>query len=92
MFYLVCYDIVSDYRRNKVSQLLEGYGMRVQRSVFECVLSDSQYKLIVQEIRRRIDLKSDQVGLYPLSSRDRQNVNLIGLKPEFTVDDSAYIA
>ena len=92
MFYLVCYDIVSDYRRNKVSQLLEGYGMRVQRSVFECVLSDSQYKLIVQEIRRRIDLKSDQVGLYPLSSRERQNVNLIGLKPEFTVDDSAYIA
>ena len=38
MFYLVCYDIVSDYRRNKVSQLLEGYGIRVQRSVFECLL------------------------------------------------------
>ena len=92
MFYLVCYDIVSDYRRNKVSQLLEGYGMRVQRSVFECVLSDSQYKLIVPEIRRRIDLKSDQIRLYPLSSRERQNVNIIGLKPEFTVDDSAYIA
>lgn len=92
MFYLVCYDIVSDYRRNKVSQLLEGYGIRVQRSVFECVLSDNQYKLIVQEIRRRIDVKSDQVRLYPLSSRERQNVNIIGLKPEFTVDDPAYIA
>ena len=42
MFYLVCYDIVSDRRRNKVSKLLEAYGLRVQKSVFECVLDDKE--------------------------------------------------
>ena len=46
MFYLVCYDIVSDTRRNKVSKLLESYGLRVQKSVFECVLDEQQYKSI----------------------------------------------
>lgn len=34
MFYLICYDIVLDKRRNKVAQMLEGYGLRVQKSVF----------------------------------------------------------
>jgi len=33
------YDIPSDKRRKKVSDLLEGYGQRVQYSVFECVLT-----------------------------------------------------
>ena len=35
MFYLICYDVVNDRRRNRVSRLLEGYGLRVQKSVFE---------------------------------------------------------
>jgi CRISPR-associated endonuclease Cas2 len=42
MFYLVCYDVVLDRRRNKVAHILEGYGLRVQKSVFECVLTPDQ--------------------------------------------------
>jgi len=32
---VVVYDIPDDRRRTKVGELLEGYGTRVQRSVFE---------------------------------------------------------
>lgn len=35
VFCLVIYDIISNKRRLKLSKLLEGYGMRVQRSCFE---------------------------------------------------------
>lgn len=33
--YLVCFDITDDGARRQVGQLLEAYGIRVQRSVFE---------------------------------------------------------
>ena len=36
--YLVSYDIPDDTRRNAVSRLLTGWGLRVQFSVFECDL------------------------------------------------------
>ena len=38
--YLVCYDITSDRVRNKIVKTLEGYGRRVQYSVFECDLDE----------------------------------------------------
>ena len=37
-FCLVIYDIVSNKRRLKLAKLLEGYGVRVQRSCFELAL------------------------------------------------------
>ena len=38
--YVVSYDISSDRLRNKVARTLEGYGTRIQYSVFECKLSE----------------------------------------------------
>lgn len=38
MFVVVSYDIKNDKRRRKVMKLMEGYGERVQYSVFECHL------------------------------------------------------
>ena len=33
-FYVIAYDIPNDRRRQKIADLLEGYGKRVQYSVF----------------------------------------------------------
>ena len=38
MWVLVIYDICDEKRLNKVAKLMESYGQRVQRSVFECEL------------------------------------------------------
>ena len=35
---VVAYDIAYNKRRNKIAKCLEGYGIRVNYSVFECVL------------------------------------------------------
>jgi CRISPR-associated protein Cas2 len=37
--YLVCYDVTSDDERQRVAKSLEGFGLRIQRSVFECRLT-----------------------------------------------------
>ncbi|MHC5821254.1 MAG: CRISPR-associated endonuclease Cas2, partial [Nostoc sp.] len=43
LFYVIVYDISCDKRRKKVSDLLSGYGQRVQYSVFECILNQNKY-------------------------------------------------
>jgi CRISPR-associated protein Cas2 len=42
MKYVVAYDIADDGRRNRVARFLEGWGRRVQKSVFECELSPEE--------------------------------------------------
>jgi CRISPR-associated protein Cas2 len=42
MKYVVTYDISIDKRRTKLSDLLEGYGVRVNYSVFEVELSEAK--------------------------------------------------
>lgn len=48
--YVVCYDIVSDRLRNQIAKTLEGYGRRIQYSVFECEMSEKRY----QELYKRL--------------------------------------
>ena len=37
--YIVCYDITADKTRLKADKLLQGFGVRIQKSVFECWLN-----------------------------------------------------
>jgi CRISPR-associated protein Cas2 len=77
MFYLVCYDIVSDRRRNKVAKLLEAYGLRVQKSVFECVLDENQYTTLSKYLVRLVNT--------------RCKIAVLGTQPQLVIDDAAYI-
>jgi len=52
LLYIVAYDIPSNRRRKKISDLLEGYGRRVQYSVFELMLSPAKYAELRQRLRR----------------------------------------
>lgn len=91
MFYLICYDIVEDRRRTKVSALLEAYGVRVQKSVFELVLTSKQLKKLQLRLGKMIDFDCDQLRFYPLSPKCRDRVIIVGVQPIFAVDDTAVI-
>lgn len=91
MFYLVCYDIVSNTRRNKVSKLLEAYGLRVQKSVFECILDEKQYQALSKLLMRLVNKKEDQIRFYPMSAHNRCKVAVVGTQPRITIDDAAFI-
>lgn len=81
LFYVVTYDIPCDKRRKKVSDLLEGYGKRVQYSVFECVISDAKYNELRDRLKKRIKLKEDSVRFYPLSRHTLCQVEIWGDPP-----------
>ncbi|OKH33838.1 CRISPR-associated endonuclease Cas2 [[Phormidium ambiguum] IAM M-71] len=91
MFYLICYDIVSDRRRTKVAKLLEAYGLRVQKSVFECVLDEKQQEGLQKRLMKLLNKREDQIRFYPLSAHCRDKVLVLGTQPEFVVDDAAFI-
>lgn len=50
MIYVVSYDITCDRTRRKIAKLLEGYGIRIQYSVFECQLTEKRFKKLYREI------------------------------------------
>jgi CRISPR-associated protein Cas2 len=91
MLYLICYDIVNNHRRNKVAKLLETYGLRVQKSVFECVLDDKQYEYLSKCLFRLLNKREDQIRFYPLSAHVRNKVVVLGMQSAFSVDDAAFI-
>ena len=68
MFYLVCYDVVLDRRRNKVAHILEGYGLRVQKSVFECFMGLGEMQKLQAQMLKRVSLPEDNVRLYWISA------------------------
>ena len=64
---VIIYDITDDKRRRLLSDLLEGWGKRVNRSVFECLISSqSKVKRLKAGIANIVDKKADSVRFYTL--------------------------
>ena len=78
MLTIICYDITDNRRRSKVARLLEGWGERVQESVFECHISATQQRQIISDIAQLIDAEQDKVRYYALCGKDRNKVNVMG--------------
>ena len=65
--YLVAFDIPDDATRKEIGDLLEAFGTRVQRSVFEIsVKTDRDLGRLQAEILERLDQEADSVRFYPL--------------------------
>ena len=81
LLYIVTYDIPSNRRRKKVSDILEGYGTRVQYSVFELVLVKSKYDELRKRLRRYVNFEEDSIRFYPISQHTLEQVDIWGGLP-----------
>jgi len=79
MFVVVVYDIAEDRRRLKLMKLLEGYGRRVQESVFECDLEAKDYRKMMQRLQRLISPRADNVRCYHLCGADVKQIETLGV-------------
>jgi CRISPR-associated protein Cas2 len=77
----VAYDIPSNKRRKKVSDILEGYGKRVQYSVFELVLARTKYNEMVYRLRQHVNFEEDSIRFYPVSQHTLEQVEIWGGVP-----------
>lgn len=78
MLVLIVYDITDNKRRNKLSKFLEGYGTRVQLSVFECFLSLKEMRDLYLKIKQRVKLDEDNVRFYWITGETITNTLTIG--------------
>ncbi|OGT89102.1 MAG: CRISPR-associated endonuclease Cas2 [Gammaproteobacteria bacterium RIFOXYA12_FULL_61_12] len=76
---LVCYDIIDNRRRYRVERLLQGFGTRVQKSVFECHISPAEYRELIEEAEALIDSAEDSIRLYNLCGKDLQRILVDGV-------------
>ncbi len=64
--YLVAYDIRDDRRLRAVAACVEGYGERIQYSVFVCDLSDEEAVSLRGDLEVRIRKSEDSVMIIDL--------------------------
>ena len=64
--YIVAYDIVDNRLRNKVSNTLKDYGVRIQKSVFECRLGPEACAAMTSRLAELINPAEDSILIYPL--------------------------
>lgn len=62
--YVICYDIPDDKRRTRLAKCLDGYGDRIQYSVFEALLGRALFDKLISEIESIINEKEDKVTVY----------------------------
>ena len=66
-WWLVCYDVRGDKRLRKAARHMEGYGTRVQYSVFRCWLTPRQLQCLRWELTDLLTA-DDDVLFIPLCS------------------------
>ncbi len=68
--WLVTYDIRSDRVRCRVADVLEGWGERVQYSVFECRLREADVTKLRDRLKKVLRIKENgSVRMYRVCSR-----------------------
>ncbi len=67
-WWLICYDVHDPERLRKTAKHLEGYGERMQYSVFRCWLTPTQMQKLRWELTEML-APEDEVLLIPLCPR-----------------------
>jgi CRISPR-associated protein Cas2 len=84
MLVVVAYDIPDNKRRTKLSDFLEGYGKRVQFSVFECFLTLDEMRLLYEKVKKLVNPIEDHVRFYWISGEAVSRVLTLGADPPQT--------
>jgi CRISPR-associated protein Cas2 len=81
---LVSYDVSTETkagqrRLRKVATICQSYGQRVQKSVFECSLTERQHTILIDQLLRTIDKDADSLRVYRLGEPRDQHVKAYGI-------------
>lgn len=66
-------------RLRRVAQLCEGYGLRVQKSVFEIVCTETDLLTLTDRITSTIDQAHDNIRIYRMQTGAFQTARSLGL-------------
>lgn len=92
MYFLVTYDVNTESsagrrRLRRVANVCVGHGQRVQKSVFECKLTDVQLEKMVRRLLAEVKLDEDSLRIYHLPPDKRRAVKVYGVRPPIDLDE-----
>ncbi len=92
---LITYDVattteVGRRRLREVAKICEGYGQRVQGSVFEVECTPTAYAALLGRLRGAIDTGHDSLRIYPLAAVAQRGVVTLG-RERALPDDQAWV-
>jgi len=84
MHYIIAYDITDNKKRNKLSTLLDKYGIRVNYSVYECQFNKTKLKNLISKIKELnlYDKKRDSIRFYHIHKNSINNSFELSNKPQ----------
>ena len=91
MRYIIAYDIENDRTRNKIAKILEGYGIRVQKSVFECKLTKRELSTLEKKFNELINTKTDSVLIQFLCEKCYAKRHFIGTRYDEKIINSLFV-
>lgn len=92
MLVLVTYDVNTEDREGRkrlrrVAKQCVNYGVRVQNSVFECIVDAAQLRMLKKKLSDEIDEEKDSLRFYYLGNHHQTKVEHIGAKLTLSVED-----
>jgi len=89
---LVTYDVATDTtegrrRLRRVAKVCEGYGQRVQKSVFECTVNEGELTMLKHRLQAEIAEKEDSLRIYRLREPRDTYLEVIGRDIQFDLHD-----
>lgn len=91
MRHAICYDVAEDGRRLRVARILEDYGQRVQKSVFEAELTADTLRHMMERLRPLINPKADSIIVYALCASCLKAVSVIGVDERLRPQDAIVV-
>ena len=85
MLVLITYDVNTEDRAGRkrlrrVSKICVDHGIRVQNSVFECIVDASQLRILKYKLIQEIDKEKDSLRFYYLGDKNKSKVEHVGAK------------
>lgn len=96
MLILITYDVETTTgegrkRLRQVSRECVNYGHRVQNSVFECVLSEAQFVVLREKLKRIINNSTDSIRFYFLGNNWERHIESLGVDRALDINSSLII-
>ncbi len=77
--FLICFDICDNRRLRLVAREMGNFGVRVQKSVFECYLGSEELAELQRRLARILDAGEDKIRYYSLCGKDRKGILIDGI-------------
>ena len=92
MMVLITYDVNTEdsggrKRLRQITKQCVNYGRRVQNSVFECIVDNTQAIQLKEILKNIIDEKHDSLRFYTLGNNYKNKVEHIGVERGISGDD-----